>query len=139
MSPNPHHNNRHLIAYGFAGVVSIAYYYWKNQNRKRKDADANVLMNGDDYETIMSYCNQMADQPKSAPTKNNCIYLDYNGTTVSERKSGAQSIVVYSCCILKSHPYQTCTTTARLSPRSGSHASVLYNSLRKSLLGTCLW
>ena len=81
MSPHQHHN-RHLLAYSFAGVIGIAYYYWKNQKTKRKEGDKLALYSDSEWESLLL---QMAGADGNLASTvgggNNCIYLDYNGTT----------------------------------------------------------
>ena len=60
-SNNRHH---HLLACSVAGVLSIAYYCWKNnqneRREKRKDGDANVLYNDGEWDSLLRHYNQMA-------------------------------------------------------------------------------
>ena len=82
MPSQHHHHHRSFLLYSMAGAIGIAYYYWKNQN-KRKDGDANVLYSDSQWESLLMHYNQMATPPATGkqPNKTDCIYLDYNGTT----------------------------------------------------------
>lgn len=87
----PIHNNdsrHHVLACSVAGVLGIAYYYWKNQNdrEKRKDGDTNVLYSDREWDSLLRHYNQMAgvvtfSEKSSRNSSKKCIYLDYNGTT----------------------------------------------------------
>ena len=91
-------SNRHLLAYSVAGMLGMAYYYWKHQNRheKRKDGDATVLYSDREWDSLLRHYNQMAgvvssgrhstsgsnnNNNSSSSSHRSCIYLDYNGTT----------------------------------------------------------
>lgn len=88
---NRNNNSHHVLACSVAGVISMAYLYWKNQNRhqKRKDGDTTVLYTDREWDSLLRHYNQMAGvSSNTARTTNSsshssskCIYLDYNGTT----------------------------------------------------------
>ena len=77
--PPPHHQNRLLLT---AGLVSIAYFYWKRQNRpKRKAGDPCPQYNDKEWESLLLHYNKMVPSASTSTGSPNCIYLDYNGTT----------------------------------------------------------
>ena len=137
-----------MVAYSLAGVLGIAYYYWKNKNdnnnkKLRKAGNANALYTDSELEYLFSQYNHMDmshwtppasanhkhnNKSNSNGTKNSCIYLDYNGTTP-----------VYPPVLAAMLPY---FTTHYGNPSSG-HAygkepRRAIDQARKILLSSCL-
>jgi hypothetical protein len=135
-------NNPHLLTFSsLAGsVIGLAYWYWKSQDSHdwRRDADAITLFNDGDWERLLnrysSGVKSIASSSGSggssdaAAVDDDCIYLDYNGTTP-----------VYPQVLVAMLPY---LTTHYGNPSSG-HAfgkepKRAVDEARKTILKTCL-